>query len=115
MGTNCAPLAADLFLFAMKEILWCFFLIRTLNISKLSIQRHSRYLYDLLNFDNTYFDGVAKHIHPSKLQLNKANSSDTETPFLDLHLTISEDLVSSKICDKRDDFDFDIVSFPFLD
>ena len=50
------------------------------------------------------------------LQFNKANSSDTEAPFLDLHLTTSDGSVSSKIYDKRDDFDFNIVNFPsFLD
>ena len=54
-------------------------------------------------------------MYPSELQLNKANSSDTEVPFLDLHLTISDGFVSYKIYDKRDDFDFDIVNFPFLD
>ena len=36
-------------------------------------------------------------------------------PFLDLHLSISNGFVSSKIYDKRDDFDFDIDNFPFLD
>ena len=75
----------------------------------------SRYLYDLLNIDNTYFDGMGKQIYQSELQLNEANSSDTEAPFLDLHLTISDGFVSSKIYDKRDDFDFDLVNFPFLD
>ena len=50
-----------------------------------------------------------------ELQLSKANTSDTEAPFLDLHLSISNGFVSSKIYDKRDDFDFDIVNFPFLD
>ena len=34
---------------------------------------------------------------------------------MDLHLSISNGLVSSKIYDKRDDFDFDISNFPFLD
>ena len=58
---------------------------------------------------------MVNHIYPSEPQLNKANSSDTEAPFLDLHLTISDSFVSSKIYDKRDDFDFDIVFFPFLD
>ena len=48
-------------------------------------------------------------------KLNKANTSYTEAPFLDLHLSISNVFVSSKIYDKRDDFDFDIVNFPFLD
>ena len=47
--------------------------------------------------------------------MNKANISDTEAPFLDLHLSVSNGFVSSKIYDKRDDFDFDIVNFPFLD
>ena len=47
--------------------------------------------------------------------LNKANSSDTETPFLDLNLSITNGIVSSKIYDKRDDFNFKIVNFPFLD
>ena len=41
--------------------------------------------------------------------------SDTEASFLDLHLSISEVFVKTKIYDKRDDSDFDIVSFPFLD
>ena len=42
-------------------------------------------------------------------------TSDTEAAFLDLHLSISNDIVSTKIYDKRDDFDFEIVNFPFLD
>ena len=58
---------------------------------------------------------MVNRIYPPKLQLNKANTSDTEAPFLDLHLSISNGFVSSKIYDKRDDFDFDIVNFPFLD
>ena len=53
---------------------------------------------------------MVNQIHPSELQLNKANTSDTEAPF---YLSISNGFVSSKIYDKRDDFDFDIVSdFP---
>ena len=52
-------------------------------------------------------------MYPPELQLNKANTSDTEAPFFDSHLSISNVFVSSKIYDKRDDFD--IVNFPFLD
>ena len=54
-------------------------------------------------------------IYPSELQLNKANVSDTEASFLDLQLSISDGFVHTKIYDKRDDFDFDIVNFQFLD
>ena len=58
---------------------------------------------------------MVNQIYLSELQLNKANTSDTEAPFLDLHLSISNGFVSSKIYDKRDDFDFNIVNFFFLD
>ena len=54
-------------------------------------------------------------IYPTELQLNKAYSSDTEAPFLDLNLSITNDIASSKIYDKRDDYNFEIVIFPFLD
>ena len=58
---------------------------------------------------------MVDRIYPTELQLNRANSSDTEAPFLDLNLCISNGTVSTKIYDKRDDFDFDMVYFPFLD
>ena len=58
---------------------------------------------------------MINQIYPPELQLNKAISLDTEAPFLDLHLSVSNGLVSSQIYDKRDDFDFDILNFPFLD
>ena len=61
---------------------------------------------------------MINRIYPLELQLNKlnkTNTSDTKAPFLDLHLSISNGFVSSKIYDKRDDFDFDIVNVPFLD
>ena len=54
-------------------------------------------------------------IYPAELQLNKASSSDTETPFLDLDWSISNDTVSTKIYDKQDNFYFDIVNSPLLD
>ena len=53
--------------------------------------------------------------YPTELQLNKANSFDTEAPFLDLDLSVTNGIVSSKIYDKRDDFNLEIVNFPFLD
>ena len=75
----------------------------------------SRYLDDILNINNVYFNNMVGQIYPSELELNKTNTSDTEAAFLDLHLSISNDIVSTKIYDKRLDFDFEIVNFPFLD
>ena len=75
----------------------------------------SRYLDDLLNIDNIYFDHKVDHIYLTELKFNKANSSDTEASFWDLNLCIFNGTVFTKIYDKRDDFDFDIVNFSFLD
>ena len=61
---------------------------------------------DILNINNVYFDTMVSQIYPSELQLNKANTYDTEVAFLDLHLSLSNDIVSTKNYDKRDDFDF---------
>ena len=115
MGTNCAPLVADLFLVCYERD----FMTSLSDVKQAEIieafKSTSRYLDDLLNIDNPYFEGMVNRIYPPELQLNKANTADTEAPFLDLHLSISNGFVSSKIYDKRDDSDFDIVNFPFLD
>ena len=73
----------------------------------------SSYLDDILNIYNVYFDNMVSQIYALELQLNKANTSNTEAAFLDLHLSISNDINATKINDKRDDFD--IVNFPSLD
>ena len=57
-----------------------------------------------------------KHQTPThRLKLYVRAFIESEAAFLDLHLSISNDIVSTKIYNKRDDFDFDIVNFPFLD
>ena len=63
----------------------------------------------------THFEHIVHRIYPAELQPNKANASDTEAAFLDLNLSIHNDIGSTKIYDKRDDFNFDIINFPFLD
>ena len=56
----------------------------------------SRYLDDLLNIDNIHFEHMVHRIYPAELQLNKANASDTEAAFLDLNLSIHNDIVLQK-------------------
>ena len=90
MGTNCAPLVADLFLFCYERD---FMLSLSEDHQSDVIEAFnstSRYLNDLLNIDNNFFDSMVNRIYPSELQLNKANVSDTEASFLDLHLSISD-------------------------
>jgi len=71
-------------------------------------------LDDVLNLDNPFFDNKVSQIYPPELSLLKANLDDTEASFLDLHLQINDGIVSTKIYDKRDDFDFEIVNYPQL-
>ena len=115
MGTNFAPLVAGLFLFCYeRDFMLSLSDNNQVNIIE-ALSSTSRHLDDLLNIDNPYFEQMVGQIYPTELQLNKANSSDTGAPFLDLNLSITNDIVSSKIYDKRDDFNFEIVNFPFLD
>ena len=99
MGTNCAPLVADLFLFCYERD----FMMSLSDDKQTDIidafNATSRYLDDILNINNVYFDNMVNQIYPLQLQLNKANTSDTEATFLDLHLSISNDIVSTKIYD----------------
>ena len=79
MGTNCSPLVTDLFLLCYERIHVVPF--RGLPISCYRSNSTSRYLDDLLNIDNNFFDSMVNRIYPSELQLNKANVSDAEASF----------------------------------
>ena len=114
-GNNLCPLVADLFLFCYERDF-----MKSLTKEKrydleYAFNSTSRYPDDLLNKDNIHFEHMVHRIFPAELQLNKANASDTEAALLDLNLSMHNDIVSTNIYDKRDDLNFDIVNFPFLD
>ena len=118
MDTNCAPLIADLFCF-----LFCFVMkdfMSNLHKSK----RHdlidmfndtSRYLDDLFTIDNPEFEKHIPDIYPTELQLNKTNTSNKETSFLDLNIKVIGSDVHTSVYDKRDDFGFPIVNIPLVE
>ena len=85
MGTNCAPLVADLFLFCYERD----FMMSLSDDKQAGVidafNTTSRYLDDILNIINVYFDNMVKQIYPTELQLNKANTSNTLVAYLDLH------------------------------
>ena len=88
MGTNCAPLIADLFLCCYERDFMSnlqkskrFDLIDKFNDT-------SRYLDDIFTIDNPTFAEHIPDIYPRELQLNKANTSDKETSFLDLNIKV---------------------------
>ena len=88
MATNCAPLVADLFLFCHERDF-----MMSLSDDKQAdfidaFNSTSRYLDDILNNDNVYFDNMVNQLNHSELQLIKANTSGSKAAFLDLHLSI---------------------------
>ena len=97
MGTNCAPLEADVFLYCYESD--CMDSLKYDSQADIieAFNSTSRYLDEPLNIDNPYFEGMFNQIYPPELQLNKANTTDSEVPFLDLHLSIANGFVSSKV------------------
>ena len=93
MGTKCAPLVADLFLFCYERD----FMLSLSDNNQADVVEAfnctSRYLDDLLNIDNPYFAQKVNQIYPTEHQLNKANPSDTKASFLDLDLSITNGIV----------------------
>ena len=114
MGTNCAPHCPTYFCIVTRGIL-CqtsrnkkkFDLIDKFNDT-------SRYLDDIFTIDTPAFAEHIPDIYPRELQLNKANTSDKETSFLDLNIKVIGNNIHTSVNDKRDDFGFPIVNFPFL-
>ena len=94
-------IGTNIFYFAIRETSCCL----VLTIIRQSVQLYFKITRLLTKY---YFE-----VGQLYLQLNKANSFNTETPFMNLDVSIAYGLVSSKIYHKRDDFDFEIITFPF--
>ena len=81
MGTYCAPLVANLFLFCYERD----FMMSLSDDKQVDIiddfNTTSRYLDNILNINNVYFDNIVSQTYPSELQLNKVNTSDTKAAF----------------------------------
>ena len=114
MGTTCAPLLADLFLYSYESEFLDMIrgghrkLARSFNLC-------CRYIDDLIVINNKKFGDYVKEIYPSQLTVEKANTSDDLANYLDLTFIIEgNNQLYSKLYDKHDNFDFQIVNFPFL-
>ena len=112
-GITCAPLIANLFLFCYERYFMASLSNNKEGEIKQALNSTSRYLDDCFNIDNPYIGSMVCRLYPPELQFNKANLSDTEASVLDLPLCILNRVVSCKIYEKRDDFDFGTVNFLF--
>ena len=115
MGTNCAALLADLFLFSYESDVLDNMIRSGHRKLAMSFNLCYRYIDDLIVFNNKKFGDYVKEIYLSQLTVEKANTSDDLANYQDLTFIIeSNSRLYTKLYDKRYDFDFHIVNFPFL-
>ena len=109
MGTNCTPLLADLFVYSYESE----FLQKLVKDKKIHEPRAfyftKRYIDDVLSINNSRFAEFLPLIYPPELEVKKTTDTTSSASFLDLYLEYDD---STKIYDKRDDFNFKIINFP---
>jgi hypothetical protein len=115
MGTNCAPLLTDLFLYSYEADFIQGLLKK--NEKKLARSFNSTFSYidDVLSLYNSRFGDFVDSIYPIELEIKNTTDTDRSASYIDLHLEIDSDgRLRTKPYDKRDDFNFPIVKFPFI-
>ena len=115
MGTNCAPLLADLFLYSYENE----FLDKLIKEGKRKLARKSnlsyRYIDDLISFNNKKFKEFISDIHPKELTISETIESTSVVSYLNLLFTRDKsNKITTKLYDKRDAFGLHIVNFPFM-
>jgi hypothetical protein len=115
MGTICAPLVADLFLYSYEaDFIQGHLKNREKKLAR-SFNFIFRYIDDVLSLNNSRFGDCVDRIYPIELEIKNTPDSDRSASYLDLHLEIESDgRFRTKLWDKRDDFNFPILNFPFI-
>ena len=113
MGTDCAPQLANLFLFHYEYSYMKNLIKHNLYMAK-RFSHTVRYIDDLLTLNNTMFEGEISNIYSPELTLKKTTESDAEVSCLDISIGICDGKYTTKVYDKRDNFNFDIVNFPYM-
>ena len=113
MGTDCAPLLANLYLFRL-EYKFMKKLLKT-NMSKARLFSNTfRYIDDLLTLNNPSFGNVIGDIYPPELVLKETTEKSGLVSYLDVGISVRNGQYNTTVYDKRDSFNFKIVNFPFM-
>ena len=113
--SNCAPLLADLFLYSYEADFIQGLLKKNEKKLARSFNFTFRYIDDVLSLNNSRFGDFVDRIYPIELEIKDTTDTDRSASYLDLHLEIdNEGRLRTKFYDKRDDFNFLIVNFPFI-
>ena len=115
MGTNCAPLLADLFPCSYENE----FLDKLIKEGKRKLARKFnlsyRYIDDLISFNNKRFKEFISDFYPKELTISETTESTSVASYLDLlFIQDNSNNITTKLYDKRDTFGFHIVNFPFM-
>ena len=115
MGTNCAPLLADLFLYSYEAEFVQSLIKQGERALAKKFNLTFRYIDDVLSLNNKFFSDSLHRIYPSELEIKDTTDTLNSASYLDLQLECDRNgILSTRIYDKRDDFDFKIVNFPYL-
>ena len=112
MGTDCAPLLANLYLFYFEYA--CMKSLMKKNMSKAKIFSNTfRYIDDLLTLNNPSFEQAIGDIYPPELK--ETTGCNDVVSYFDIAMKINNSQFCTTVYDKRDDFNFKIVNFPYMD
>ena len=115
MGTTCAPLLADLFLYSYENE----FLDKLIKEGKRKLARKFnlsyRYIDDLISFNNKRFKEFISDICPKELTISETTESTSIASYLNLlFIRVKNNNIMTKLDDKGDAFGFHTVNFPFM-
>ena len=113
MGTDCAPQLANLFLFHYEYSYMKILMNKNLCVAK-KFNDTIRYIDDLLTVNNSKFEKEICNIYPPELTLKRTSESERNLSYLDISINICGGKYVTEVYDKRDDFNFDIVNFPYM-
>ena len=115
MGKNCTLLLVDLFLYSYEAAFVQGLLKKNEKKLARSFNLTFRYIDDVFSLNNSRFCDFVDHIYPIELKIKDTTDTDMSVSYLYLHLEIDSDgRLRTKLYDKRDDFNFPIVNFPFI-
>ena len=72
-----------------------------------------RYIDDVLSLKNTKFAEYLEFIYPRELEIKETTETSASSSYLDCYFYIDNGKLTTRLYDKRDDFNFPIVNFPF--
>ena len=113
VGTDCAPQLPNLFLFHYEYLYMKKLMKDNMCVAKM-FSDTVRYIDDLLTLNNATFDAIIGEIYPKELSLKKSSEAANRVLYLDILISICGNKYVTEVYDKRDNFSFEIINFPFM-